>query len=433
MPRYHEPYMVYPRTLPSGLVVYYYQTYDPITGRRLPGRSTGKAKPAEAYAWCEEQYRAGRLIPGPKPEKPVAEVRRARRAPTLAEWAEERHWWEWTDEGPECRYCRDELKRSSKEKPAVQREYADKCARVLRDNILPVLGSLRMDKVTPEDCEDLMYAWSSAGLSSKTVNNRASVARIIFNEAARLKVIPSSPWAAVKGYTVDEYRRGIITLDEYRMLMHPVGMGERWSQSEYYNINLLASVTGLRISECLALKKEDVYLDHITVSVKWRIGYGEGVQKTKRGTDNLPVPKAVGVILVGLAERVGPGKYIFAFLTGKKDGSRPLTANRACEALYAAMDKIGIKDDPAKGRKDEAGKVTRPPLPGSRQDRNITEHSWRAFANTYFLNRGIDREKVKELTRHESDEMTSHYRAWDADSFREIADAQTALVAQLGE
>jgi len=256
MPRYHEPYMVYPRKLPSGLVVYYYQTYDPVSGRRLPGRSTGKVKPAEAYAWCEEQYRAGALIPGPKPEKPVAEVRRARRAPTLREWAAERQWWQWTDKGPLCRYCRDELKRSSKGKPAVQREYADKNARILRDNILPILGDLRMDRVTPEHCEDMMDAWSTSGLSSKTVNNRASIARIIFNEAARLKVIPSSPWAAVKGYTVDEFRRGIITLDEYRALMRPVDIGRRWSQSEYYNVNLLASVTGLRISECIALKKE---------------------------------------------------------------------------------------------------------------------------------------------------------------------------------
>lgn len=408
MARYHEPYTLYLRTIkPSGLKVYYYQTYAP-DGRRLPGRSTGKATMREAVLYCEGLLEAGALIPGPRPEKPVAEVRRSRRPPTLREWASERHWWEWGKDGPECLYCKGELRRSDEGRPAIQQEYADRCARILRDYILPSLGDKRLDKITTADCEDLMDSWSDAGAGNKTVNNRASVARVMFGEAARLGTIPASPWAVVKGYTVTEYKRGILSLDEYRRLMSPVDLGARWRLAVYYDVNLLASVTGLRMSECVALKREDVHLDHVTVSVKYRIGYGEGPQKTKRGTDNLPIPRMVGSILMSLAEITPPGGYVFSLSGGK----HPATPTKVAEALVDALAAIGIDD-------------------ATRQARRVSFHSWRAFANTYFLDRGIARDKVQELTRHESDEMTDHYRAWSPDSFREIAAAQAELVEGL--
>jgi integrase len=54
-----------------------------------------------------------------------------------------------------------------------------------------------------------------------------------------------------------------------------------------------------------------------------------------------------------------------------------------------------------------------------REPRNITFHSWRAFANTFMRGRGISGEKVRQLIRHECEEMTEHYSAFRLEDFKD--------------
>jgi len=176
----------------------------------------------------------------------------------------------------------------------------------------------------------------------------------------------------------------------------------------YYDINLLASITGLRISECLALHPEDVHADHVTISKAWNIKYEEGPQKTKRGTDQLPVPNFVADRLLTVAGITPPGGYIFSL----SDGKRPGTANRVNDALVDALKQIGISDE-------------------LRRKRKISFHSWRAFANTYFRSQGVADAKVREITRHESEDMTELYTDWRLEDFRDVADAQDRLIAEI--
>jgi len=399
----------------DGRKVYYYRARNPETGERLAGLSTGKASMREAVLYCEGLLSEGALIPGPKPEKPVAEVRRSRRPPTLAEYALERHWWLWEkDKAPACEYCKSQLDRSSPDSPAISRKTAHGYRRIYEIHIAPAHGERRIDQITTADCEALMAAWRDVGASTKSVNVWASVYRIMLGEAERLDIIERSPWSKVRTYQAGKGGKGILTLDEYKTLMapDPARRGAIWSYGDaiYYDINLLASVTGLRVGECLALHREDVYADHIVISHSWDIHYGEGPQKTKRGTDAIPVPKYVGDRLVALATMAPPGGYIFSLSGGK----RPCTANRVNDALTAALSAIGIDN-------------------AARSARKISFHSWRAFANTYFRASGVPDNKVRQITRHESEAMTEHYSAWRLEDFHDVAAAQTALVAQLGE
>jgi integrase len=406
MPRYREPFTLYSIKTKDGKRVWYYRTYTP-EGNRTSGKSTGKASKAEAYDYCNGLLRSGELIPAPKAPRPPAEVRRSRRPPTLDEWVKERHWWEWTDSGPACLYCVGELARSSKDAPAIQRHRANTCTMVLKTHILPTLGPYRMDQVTPAMCEELMASWRAKGLAAKTINDYASVARVMFGEAARLSVITASPWEHVRGYYAERNAKGILSLDEYKRLMDPAKRADYWPQPVYYAIHLLASVTGLRAGECLAIKVADLHEDHITVSGSWDIKYGMGPQKTKRGTDQLPIPRYVYNILAELVP-LAHGGYLFSL----GDGSRPCTAGRSFDALERALGKIGI-------------------TPEARKARKLSPHSWRAFANTYFRASGVPDAKVREITRHESEEMTEHYSAWRLEDFREIAAAQVALIEEL--
>ena len=60
--RYREPFTIFPGKMKSGLVVWYYQTYD-NKNRRTTARSTGQTKKGAARAYCNKLYKDDALIP----------------------------------------------------------------------------------------------------------------------------------------------------------------------------------------------------------------------------------------------------------------------------------------------------------------------------------------------------------------------------------
>ena len=94
--------------------------------------------------------------------------------------------------------------------------YADDALRDLRGYILPAHGSKRLDEITPKDCEALLFAWEAKGLAKKSINNKASVYRIMLGEAERLGKIERNPWTRVESFKPADHPKGILTLEEAR-------------------------------------------------------------------------------------------------------------------------------------------------------------------------------------------------------------------------
>jgi integrase len=400
MGKYRKAYTLYKRKLTGkrkdkgDTVVWYYQAYD-SQGRRIPGQSTGKTTKGEAEQYCDELLRQGKLIPS-KP--PVAESEP--RTPTLREWGESESWWQWN----KCRYLRAQLAGSDEDKPAVSRRYADDALRDLKTYILPAHGQKRLDEITPRDCERLLFDWQEKGLSKKSINNKSSIERIMLGEAERLGLIERNPWDRVKGFKPSRHAKGILTPNEARKLLNPDTVETVWKGNQvYYSASLLAAVTGMRLGEVLALKGTDLFPDHVHVAGSWRgAKYGMGKTKTKR-VDDIPIPRFVYDTID--AWRTWEG-FVFSF----KAGAWPVSGNRTLDALYRALDEIGIESE-------------------ERERRNIKFHSWRAFANTFMRARGISGEKVRQLIRHDSEEMTERYSVFRVEDFKDVAEAQEALVA----
>jgi integrase len=168
----------------------------------------------------------------------------------------------------------------------------------------------------------------------------------------------------------------------------------------YYSAPLLASVTGMRLGEILALRRSDLFPDHVYVAGSWG-KLGLQPTKTKRVHD-IPLPAFVFQTIVTWWTWEG---FVFSF----KLGERPANGNRCKDALSAAMEEIGIP-------------------PEERKRRTLSFHSWRAFANTYMRAAGISGEKVRQLARHASAEMTEHYSAFRLEDFKDVAAAQEQLV-----
>ena len=89
---------------------------------------------------------------------------------------------------------------------------------------------------------------------------------------------------------------------------------------------------------------------------------------------------------------------------------KPAESSRINYAFKAALVHIGITEE-------------------ERERRNITFHSWRHWLNTTLRSRGIAGEKVRQVTRHDSEEMTEHYSHFRLEDFKDVAAAQEELVA----
>ncbi len=402
MPRLREAYSLYKRRTPKGKTVYYFRTYDE-RGNRLPGRTTGKSNKKDARDYCDALKETGRLT---KPDlAPSSSL------PTLRDWAESESWWQWPegfDEAgkplaPKCKYLLGQLARSGKLRPGVSRRYADDAFRELEKWVLPYHGDKRLDEITPRDCENMLFAWQAKGLSMKSINNKASIERIMLGEAERLGDIERNPWDRVKGFKPDPHAKGTLKPEEARKLLNPATVETVWKGNQvYYSASLLAAVTGMRLGEILAVKDTDIFPDHVHVASSWDHEYGLGKTKTKR-VDDIPLPRFVYDTIQSWLEWQG---FVFSF----QAGARPVSGNRTLGALHAALDEIGITAE-------------------QRKERNITFHSWRAFANTFMRARGISGEKVRQLIRHGSEEMTEHYSDFHLEDFKDVAAAQEALVA----
>jgi integrase len=388
MGRHKEDFTLYARTMKDGRKVWYYQTWD--GDRRIPGQSTGLTSKTDARKYCARLKAEGRLVPVP------AEMQEQN--PTLREWAESEHWWQWG----ECRYLRGQLARSDEDKPGVSHRYADDALRDLRQWILPYHGDKRLDEITPKDCERLLFTWQEKGLSKKSINNKASVYRIMLSEAARLGTISVNPWDRVKAFKPSARPKGILTIEEARTLLDPARVSEIWSGNQvYYSASLLAAVTGMRLGEVLALKGSDIFPDHVHVAGSWASGYGTGKTKTKR-VDDIPIPRFV-------YDTIDSWRAWEGFVFSLTAGARPVGKDATLRALRTALVKIGVS------RADQ-------------KQRNIGFHSWRAFANTFMRARGIPDAKVRMLTRHASEEMTEHYSAFRLEDFADVAAAQKELL-----
>ena len=243
MGRYKKDFVLYPRPLQDGRSVWYYRTYTE-DGRRTPGCSTGLTSKTLAEKHCNKLKAQGKLVPQKVIERTYM--------PTLREWAESEKWWQWG----KCKYLHGQLSRSDVDKPAVSQRYADDALRDLLGYILPAHGSKRLNEITPADCEALLFAWEAKGLAKKSVNNKASVYRIMLGEAERLGKIERNPWDRVQSFKPADHPKGILTLEEARQLLNPEKIAVVWAGNELtYLTSLLASVTACRLGEVLGLRR----------------------------------------------------------------------------------------------------------------------------------------------------------------------------------
>jgi integrase len=372
--------------MPSGTVVYYYQTYD-AEGKRTVPHTTLQVTVSAAKAYCTKLWKEDKLVPAAVPVE--------KKVPTLHEFG--KSFWV-HGESSFLTYREQRGYSISKAHARNQQRYFEKY-------IDPTFGKKRLDTITSPMIETWFLGLKDLGLTHQTCNHMLSNLRTILGEAARLGLIPSNPADAIKPLSKNAAVKGILTTDEVKLLFGTNASTTYWSNWTCYVANLTAATTGMRMGEIQALRWEDIGKDRITVRHSWDRTFGLKTTKTAKERV-IPLSAALKSKINLLTMHKDPKAFVFTHTQGATPtNDRPLS-----DSLFDALEKIGITE-------------------AERKERNITFHSWRHFFNTFLRRQGIHDSKVQMVTGHSSADMTEHYTHFDIGDLKEVEEAQKTILA----
>lgn len=380
--RFREPFSLYKRKTSKGRSVYYYRTYDQ-EGKRTTAISTGKTSRAKAMEFCIDLIKRDELIP---------QRHKSPQDMLFKEYSKD--WWIWG----KCHYIKSRIARGG----SISKSYADEKARILEKELLPVFGEYKLKEITTSVVEEWLIDFTDKGKANSTINHFLETLRLMMKEAQRLNKIPFNPLDQVQPLKRKAKTKGIMTLTEVGLLFSVKARRDYWDNDDAYLMNLLASCTGMRLGEVIALQCQDLKKDHLHVHRSYDRKYG--LKDTKTHDQRfLPLPSFILEELDRLKDLHREG-FLFSAVNGAPIYHRTVTKH-----LYGAMKKIGIDDE-------------------TRKERNITFHSWRHFLNTTLRSHNIVDSKVQRITGHRTASMTEHYTHFQAEDFNDIRTLQENIL-----
>ena len=377
--RYREPFTIFPRKMKSGLVVWYYQTYD-NKNRRTTARSTGQTSKGAARVYCNKLFKEGTLVPN--------------RDNNITFQKYSVNWWVWD----KCEYLK--FRRSRRE---LSRNYADSGMTNLKLHILPYFGKMRLETIESYDVEKWLLVFATKGIANQTANLNLTILKVMMGDAVRRGLLTTNPAEKVTPLKNNSKVRDILSTTEVEKIFDYESIEKNWTRRIYYLANLLAACTGLRVSEVLAVRNEVLFDGYILVSKQYHYKYGLSATKT-HDSRQVPIPSELQTELDKLRV-LNKGQYLFS----NKGGEKPVSAHSLNNALRYAMTEIGIS------KKDQL-------------KRNLSFHCWRHFFNTTMRTNNISDSKLQKLTGHKSQGMTDHYTHFKADDFQDVKNIQAKIL-----
>lgn len=375
----------------GGKIYIYYRPYD-AHGNRLPGLSTGiefrgERSLARARAYCEDLYKANRMI----------------RVPSLLFATYAREWFVWD----KCPYVKDRRANGTARKPGITEGYVNQMRAYLDNHILPYFGEMALAKINPV----LIRTWrlwlregrvdasgkNIAGLSNKSINNVSSCLRIMTDWAIDSDLISRNPFRGIDQLAVDDDVRGAFSLDQVKVILK-----DSWASYDAWIFSFTASVTGMRESEVLGIRRESLHEKYIDCDKQFLRGKLAPL-KTKDAR-KIPICKELYDLL---DEHTGNRFYTF----DRGDGV-PLGVNAIVEKF---------------------DKAVRAHFPSERDEKSLVFHSLRHFYNTYLQAENVPLNKVDAVIGHRGNkgEMTINYTHWMPEMMPEVYAAHEKLVKLL--
>lgn len=207
-------------------------------------------------------------------------------------------------------------------RPKVRESTLDTYTRTLA-HCLPVIGGIRLGRLTPADVESALSPLEIKGYAAEADKLRRTL-KSALRQAVKWGYLRSNPAELVDPIRKPPTERAVLTRDQAALVLAAAG-------KTYRPMFLLALHSGLRIGELLALTWADVSSDSVTVR-RTVSGKSYAPPKTKAGRRRVPVSPE---IIAALEPRSKPDDLVFTSRTGK-----PLNARNAARALDNAVAKV---------------------------------------------------------------------------------------------
>lgn len=390
--RFKSPFTLFRKTLRSGKKVWYYYFYDEYNKRHQ--FSTGCTTKAQAEAVCMELYRSGTMIPTVQNPLALLSSRPFEKQFSTPVFREYTANWFIYDK---CEYFQKKIEHGYN----LTKTYAHQKRCELERYILPFWGEYHLEDFTEAKIE-AWVAWlrKEFKLSNTSINNVSWGLKIILGYAFKTGVTKTNYSEKVIILKYDSKTHGILSKADVEKMFAPENFSSVWNENKlHYTINFLASKTGLRIGEVQALRKENLFEDHLLINH----GYVEkfGLQDTKNHKERtIPISQEIFEELQELSQAQTFGDFIFS----KDKGKSPVSRAEIIRHLKLALENISISKEEQK-------------------ERFITFHSWRHYVNSYLMNSGVPKSIVQSIIGHvKDDSMTEHYTHVSLDEAKRVLD-----------
>lgn len=182
-------------------------------------------------------------------------------------------------------------------KPELRVSSYVKYKKLIVGYIIPALGNLQLQKLTPQHVQSFYTKKLKEGLSAKTVHSIHGVLHNAIDNAVRWRLVPKNVTDLVTPPRLEKHEVQSLTLEQARTLL-AAARGHRLDM-----LLTLALTTGMRRGELLALRWSDIDLEsgllqvRRTVDFIARYGYVEGEPKTARSRRKIVLPAFVVAML----------------------------------------------------------------------------------------------------------------------------------------
>lgn len=367
-------FFVFKRNLKSGKQVYYYQTYNP-DGSFTSAKSTGCKTRTAAIHYCEKLLIKNNTLSS-------SDI-------LFSNYAE--HFFD-----IDSVWVQDKLASGTTEHPAISPLYIKKLQSTVRLHLLPYFSNKQLSTIKPTDVKKFrIHLLEEKKLSFKSVNNILSVFKIIFDVAQSDDVLTSSPLRGIKPLMKLPSLRNAFTLEDAKKVLCDC----HWGNQSQRSFNFVAALTGLRLSEINALRKENIFATYIDLKDQYLRGELRPL-KTKQ------------------ARKIPICPELFKFFS---------------ERIEHSPDGFVFYDVGATKASDSLRKVLNENIPERKKECGYCFHSWRHFYNTYLLSNNINPIKVAAVLGHSTGvgSVQERYTNFTDGDYKEIYDIQSQLFNEL--
>ena len=287
-------------------------------------------------------------------------------------------------------WVKDKLSLGTEDKPAISERQIKKYQGFVRHYFLRYIPNKLVSAFTPTDIKEFRTCLlEQSDLSRKTINDIMSCLRIMLTSALNDGIIARNPFLGIHPLVTAPHPRDAFPLETVKRIV-----GYDWNDEQVRTFMLTAALTGMRLSEINAIRRQN--LNPTFIDLRDQFCHGKLRPLKTREARKIPLCEKLFTLL----ETMIPYGMDFVF--------DELPETRASDALREMLTKT---------------------MPEVRKAHGYCFHSLRHFACTFYLSENIAPVKVAAMLGHSTgvSSMQERYTNFTEENYKEIYTVQEKL------